>query len=93
MGEVVGYSGLPEGQCSESKPVCREVAACCVLYPPGACCGVGGRYRSGSGLQPLSVGLSSSHELKADGSSLKCSRWRRQRQRGLWCNLIELGGW
>lgn len=24
-----------DGQCSESKPVSREVAACCMLYPQG----------------------------------------------------------
>lgn len=39
-----------------------------------------------------SVGLSSSRELKADGGSLKCSCWRRQRLGGLWCNLIGVGG-
>lgn len=83
-----------DGQCSESKPMSREVAACCVLYPQGPAVVREEVITQEVGSSPRSVGLSSSHELKADGGSLKCSHCRRQRQSGLWCNLVRLGwGW
>lgn len=51
MGEVVGYSGLPEGQCRQEMfrkqtHVQGGGSLLCAL-PPGACGGVGGRNRSG----------------------------------------------